>query len=264
MVTNPALYGSYADDILAGVTPTGTAPSTTYSLATFQYGNPVNRIRWGTTTVTITWTLGSSKTGGVLIIPMHNFTPGSTTVVTLTNGAGLSKTCTIPALEANGLPPTLAVDFSLSGSLSSNVWNLVIVSNSANVIMGGAVSIYPKKAFSSVTSTGSVTWQATEEETGFYKETINEYGTPFVQDYATAGKTVTYTAVTDAAGAILVKEWFRGNHGRARCGFFWADPSVTTEAYFGRWQNKISVTRVVPKKRAITITLDEWPKGQAI
>lgn len=260
--TSP-IYASWADNILLGAVITSTvAPSTGYALTTFASGNPSERVLFGVTTVTISFSI-SSKLGEILVIPMHNLTPGSTTVLTLTNAAGLSLAITIPALEGSGFPSTLIVDFSAQSNKTSNGWNLVIASNGVNVVLGGAIAIYPKKSFSGVTQNNSVLWQVTTRETWNMVETPNEYATPYIQDYGTISKQVEVTAVAAAAGELTIVNWFRASHGRALPGLLWPDPA-TVDAYYGRWQKTIERTPLTQNRKSIKIVFDEWPKGEVL
>lgn len=260
------IYASFEDNILIGSTVTADAsPLSTYSLDTLLSMNPAARVRFGTDTVTITFTLGAAALGEVLIIPMHNLTPGSGSVLTLTNGAGLSVAVTIPALEAaSGFPPTLAVDFSAEVNTTDDVWNLVIASNAANVILGGAVAIYPKKTFENLTIKDSVSWHFEAHDTWNMTETPNEYATPYVQDYGTLSKVIRFTAFVLKTMTATYKAWFLENHGRVRVGLFWPDPADASGAYLGRWQKTFDVMPYTPKSNSIDTVFDEWPKGEVL
>jgi hypothetical protein len=261
----PPLYGSWEDNILLNAVITSTvAPLSTYALTTLAAGNPAERVLFGNTTVTITFTLPSSVLGEVLVIPMHNLTPGSTGVLTLTNSAGLSVPVTIEALEGGGFPPTLIVDFSAESNKTDDVWNLVVAGNVANLIMGGAIAIYAKKTFATWAIKSGISWQFTERLTWNETETPNEYATPYVQDYGTQSKQVDAVAYVDNGDVQYVRNWFLANHGRSRTGMFWPDPTDDSAAYYGRWQKTLEVAPLTPTKKSIRITFDEWPKGEAV
>ena len=260
MAKIPAIYARYADNILLGVTPTGTAPSTSYSLATLASLNPAARVKWGVKTVTITFTISSAQ-GDILVLPMHNLDPGAS-VLTLTNGAGFSQAITIPALQANGLPPTVVVDLTLlAGTRTSTVWNLVIINNSVNVTLGGCIAIYgPKRSLTGIAASDNFALEYHERETANVLETANEYGTPYLQDYETVNRQVD-VVINGNASWSTIRDWFRSNHGRARPSLFWPDPNVV-DGYFGRWQPTFDVDHRLPSYHPITLTFDEWPKGK--
>lgn len=140
------LYGGGGDNVIDGSTVSGTAPSATFALSTLASGDPAQRVRWGSGSASITFTAPSPKTGGVLILPVSNADAGSG-VVTLSNAAGLSVAVPIPVHTRNGIPRTAALDFSDQGNLTSNAWTLAFSGNSANLIVGGGIGIYPRKAF---------------------------------------------------------------------------------------------------------------------
>ena len=129
------LYAQGDDNILAGSTVSGTAPSSTYSLATLLTMQPAARVRWGSPTVSVTFTLDAPARGDVFVLPVSNLeesidgaSPES--VAVLTNGAGLSVALTIPALQGNGLPGTVCVDLTDAEPnatiRTSAVWTLTI------------------------------------------------------------------------------------------------------------------------------------------
>lgn len=141
-----ALYGGGADNILDGATVTGSAPSLSYSLATLAKMDPAERVRWGSGSISFTYTLPVAKTGGVFILPISNADEGEG-VVTLSNGAGLSVAVPILPWTRNGIPRTAAIDFSDQSGLTSNTWTVTFSGNSANVICGGGMGIFPRYAF---------------------------------------------------------------------------------------------------------------------
>lgn len=259
------IYGLYTDNILLGAVITSTvAPSTGYGLVTLGTCNPAARVRFGVTSLTVTFTIASAL-GQVLVIPWHNFTPGSSTVLTLTNGAGFSHVIPIPALLANGMPGVIAVDLTaFAGTLTSTVWNLVIASNVANVQLGGAVAIYTKRTFASLTATNEFSFDFAETETQNIIETSNEYGTPYIQDYGTVNRSVQTSVAVKVAGRTAFLNFYRTNHGRGLPGLLWLDPSLTDSAYFGRWQKTITMRKITPTSWVITVIFDEWPRGMVM
>lgn len=258
------VFGGWGDDILQGSTPSGTAPSTSYSLATLLTGNPAARVRFGATTVSIVFTLTGSKEGAVIVLPMHNITPGSTTVAVLSNAAGLSVNLPVPVLGADGWPPTLAYDFSAQSNRTSNVWTLTITGNAANVILGGAIAIYPKKTFTGLTDNGSVEWQVQQSKTRNMTETPNEYATPYVQDYGTISRKLTFSVTGVSSGIDGVQDWYDSNLGRVRPSLFWMDPSDAKGALYGRFQKDFTRGYFTGNRERAQIEFDEWPKGQVL
>jgi hypothetical protein len=259
-----AVYQRATDNILAGITPTATvAPSTSYSLSTLASMNPAARVKWSVTTVTITFTITSAQ-GDIFVLPMHNLDPGSS-VLTLTNGAGFSHALTIPAVQANGFPPTLVVDLTaLSGTRTSTTWNLVIAGNSVNVQLGGCVAIYgPKRTFLDAVIGGYFAPEFHERETAYISEVVNEYGTAYVHDYEAVTRQIEILIRADSpTGLGLIRDWFRANHGRATGSLFWPDTSVV-DAYVGRWQTTFDVQHTTAYYKPIPIVFDELSKGKA-
>jgi len=258
------IYGGWLDNILLDATITGTAPSTSYALATLNNGNPGQRVRWGATTVTVTFTLGSSKLGEVITIPMHNITPGSTTVAVLTNAAGLSVNLPVPALQSDGFPPTLAYDFSASTNKTSNAWTLTITSNSANVILGGAIAIYPKKTFTGLSLNGTIRFEVKDGETRNKVEATNEYASIYVQDYGTVSGDKEIVAVGTNAAIVGFLSWYRTNYGGVRPGLLWVDPSDANGGLYGRWPDRYEQNAVTSKHKTVSILYRIWPKGEKI
>lgn len=263
-----SVYQRAGDNILYGGTWGGTAPSSGYAVSTLGFLNPAERVRYGSATVTPTCTIGGALQGDILCIPMHNLTPGSSAVLTLTNNNGFSHAIPVPALLSNGFPPTLVVDltgFASAGTRTATVWSFVIASNAANVVLGGAIAIYgPKRTFSE-TVTGSFSWQYTEKETGNMIETPNEYMTPYVQDYGTVSREIDILIVANSTGITSFRNWFRSNHGRVFPSLFWPDTSVV-DGYFGRWQKTLTISpmQTMSALRSMQVSYEEWPKGKVI
>lgn len=268
MAVTPAIFQRYDDDILRDAVWSGTSPSTSYSLATLGLKNPAARVRFGATSATVTATVLSAR-GDILVIPMHNLTPGSSAVLTITNGAGLSQAIPIPALQANSYPATLVVDLSLlvplAATRTSTVWNFVIAGNAANIILGGAILLYGgKTSFLGNAAGDNFQWAGyTERELHYASEVENEYGTRYIADRAAASRSVDVQIAANAAGLIEVRDWYRGCHGRGLPGFFWPDPTVA-DGYFGLWQREFSVGHVYANYHPVQVTFDELAKGQTI
>lgn len=268
MSVTSAIFQRYDDDILRDAAWSGTAPSTSYSLSTFGLKNPAARVRWGTTTVTVTATV-SSAIGDIFVLPMHNLTPGGTTVLKITNGNGFdSGFIVIPALQANGFPPTLVVDLTALASAAtrtSTTWNIVITGNAANVILGAAILIYGGKTSLLNNAAGhNFMWAGyTEREHHCTDEVRNQYGTRYIDDHATAYRTVDVQLAATAAGVSEARDWYRGCHGAGRPGLFWPDPTVP-DGYFGTWQPDFAVGHVYSNYHPIQVTFEELAKGQSI
>ncbi len=263
MAKIPAIFARYDDNILLGAAITSTvAPLTSYALTTLALLNPAARVRFGTGTVTITFTI-PSRLGDVFVLPMHNLDPGST--FQLTNGAGFSHAITVPPKLANGFPPTIVVDLTLlAGTRTSTVWNLVITGNSVNVILGGCVAIYgPKRSLLGVTATDNFEWGYKERETDLLSETTNEYGSDYTLDYGAVLRQIEVNLTPTDTGITTVRDCFRGSHGRALPSLFWPDPNVV-DASFGRWQKTFEATHAAPLTRPVVMVHDERSKGEVL
>lgn len=234
-----AIYQRYTDYILGSATVSGTAPLTSYSLSTLTGLNPATRVRFGSGTVTVTFTLGSGARGDLFALPMHNL---SGSVLTLTNGAGLSQAITLATLPADSLPRTTIVDLTIGtpngATRTSTTWNLVIAGNAANVILGGAVWIGTTNRTLSrnfaIEPIRALTYQS--------DEVINPYGVAYAVDYETVLRSIR----CEFAGASTqdrsdLEDWYRTSHGRVRPSIFWPDPSVN-DAILGRWPETFEET----------------------
>ncbi len=273
MVQAP-IFARFADNILVGAVITSSvAPVSTYSLTTLASMNPAARVIFGVPTVTVTFTLpGGSALGDLLCLPMHNLHAGSSpTVLTITNGAGFSAGVIIPALQADDFPPTLVVDLrAFAGTRTSNVWRLVITSNADNVVLGGAVAIYtPLRSFLGVSanSDGGVVGEFTEAETPNNLRQENEYKTPYIQEYGTVSRSVTWSLILEDRAALReIRDWFRANAGSARPSLFspYPDEPADFSPYFGTWQDTLTITTIDQAHTMIQNVFTEWPKGLVI
>lgn len=249
-----AIYARYDDNILAAAAWTGTAPSTSYALATFGYQRPDWRVKFGSGTVTITATVTSAR-GDVIAIPVHNL---GAAVLTLTNNNGLSVAIAAPTALKNGLPATLVVDFSGSasaGTRTATVWNLVIAGNPSNVTLGGLIAIYQKRTFGR-----DFMWSFHERETAGVVTQTNEYLTRFALDLESSVRAVDVVFNATAQDRLDHKDWFRAGHGSARPSLFWPDPTVA-DAYVGTWPDTFDVVRQVPNVNPVSLTFTELSKG---
>ena len=265
-----AILGRYSDNIVNGSTVSGTTPVSGYSLSTVLINLPSARVRFTSTSITVTFTLTSSQEGAVFILPMHNITPSTTGVATLTNSAGLSYALTTGALMKNGLPAPIVADFSASANRTSGVWNLVVAGNAANVQLGGAIGIYgPKRTFSGLQS-GDLNWQYTEDEETGVDIAENEYLTEYVQDYETSRRIVEFSGLGTVAQVQAFVDWFQANHGKALPSLFWPDPPYTghtgdsVRAYFGRWISGYQLSTITGLKRKASIKFRELSRGKPI
>lgn len=257
-----AIYQTYADNILNGITPTGTAPSTSYSLAWFTRQNPAERIAWGATSATITFTRGTVAQGDILCIPMHNL---SGSVLSVTNGNSFnSGTLTIPDQRGNGFPETLVVDMTglaSDATRTDEVWNIVISGNSRDIVLGGAIAIYGPKR----TLTQNIEWGYTEFEQQHVVSHENVYGKRLTYDLQSYSRRVEarFDVVSNAQRELL-RDWFQLDHGSARPSLLWLDTDDATTGYFGTWQDEQSIVHRFRGVNDMAVTFLELSKGVAL
>jgi hypothetical protein len=245
------IYAHYLDNHIWDATVTSSvAPLTSYSLDTLKSGQPAARVRWGTGTVTITFTFSGSKTANLLAIPVSNLA-GS--VLTLTNGAGLSQAITLPTLPADGIPLTAIATFTSS---SHAVWNLVISGNAANVILGGCIWL---GTYKELDRNFRYSFREIEDARGVGHE--NEYGTEYLVPYDTINRRFQCSFATSDTGAEQLRLWQRD--GRWRPCLFWPDPSVN-DAYIGRWETGLSLERHYPNYNPTSLVFRELGKGLGV
>lgn len=267
------IYAPASDNILSGVVPTSTvAPTTSYSLATLALLNPATRVRWAVDTLTLTWTLSGPALGDVLIIPVTNLDPGlgSPATVTVTNGSGLSVAIDVPTLPANRIPQTIAVDLALADTnaahRTSNVWHLVIVSNSVPVVLGGAVAIYGPKR----TLNPDLAFGFTPRKVHALIDTKNEYLTRYRQDYETVERGVDASVrVVGQTQYSMVEDFYDGCHGRGLPGLLWVQGVPGLGAFLGTWQSQFTARHVQDTMGAdiifdVQLSFDELSKGKPI
>lgn len=267
MAILPSIIQGWDQNILQGATITSTvAPSSTYILSELGLLLPSYRIIWGTGTVTITFTRGAGAAqGDILVIPASNLITGH---ATLTNGAGLSQALTFPSLLRNGFPPTMAIDLTVgtpnNATRTSNVWNLVISTNPANVVMGGAVAIYgPKTA---LTNRG-FEWGYSLRKKGPVVESENDYGTEYIQGTGTYKRFLDITAKGTNTDTAMLEGTFDANFGRALPGLIWLDPAGSlgnpaTDAMLGVLQGEFKRTHVWRQLHQLSLTIQELSKGE--
>lgn len=256
------ITAKFTDDIFRNATISGTAPSTSYSLTTLKSGNPQARVLWGVTTVTITWTLGSSLEGKVLVIPVCNIAAGSSIMV-LTNGAGLSLPVTVAAPQGNGVSRTLYFDFEAlasQGARTSNVWHLVITSNTANVIFGGAVACYGAKR-----TTLFRKEKLSYKKTQAVEITANEYLSEYRVNLTTNQKILTLTALaTTTAELQALEDWYDVDAGPEFPGLLKTNYSEF-DALYGRWQPTFEANQIGDSRSyEVPFEFTELPKGKPV
>lgn len=254
------LFSRPDDNILTGSTPSGTTPSTTYSLATVLDNVPLERVLFPTGTATITFTLGSSKRGDLLFIPVHNLDAGAT-VLTLTNGNGFSAAITVPAMPPHRIPAGIVADLRGLASASTRtdtVWHVVVTSNSVPVLFGGCIWIGQIRTFDR-----NFRWGA-RNDVGFNQNiTKNEYGTEYVVDYETIndGYTCSFADASDSDGATLLA-WTQATHGGVLASVFW--PDTAGEAFLGRTPAKFAQTYQYTNWREVPWVFPAITKGKPV
>lgn len=215
-----AIILAHSDNILASGTVGGATPQSGYTANDIISYHPERRVLYSSGTVTITVTI-SSATGAVAVLPVSNL---DASVCTLTNGAGLSVAFPIPTLPANRIPLTAILDFSAQANRTSTTWNLVIVGNSANVVLGGGFAIYSAKT--SIDRNYQFGWRDREQH--YFIDHANEFGVRLRYDLRTQTRGADYRIPATEAGTTSLRTWYRANHSNP--GTFWPDPSVN-DAY---------------------------------
>lgn len=250
------LYGGGADNILDGATVSGSAPSATYSLATLAKMDPAERVRWGSGSISFTFTLPTSKTGGVFILPVSNADAG-TGVVTLSNGAGLSVAVPIPTWTRNGIPRTAALDFSDQGNLTSSTWTVAFSGNTANVVVGGGMGIFPRYAFP------GLRWNFSYQHQQAALDESNAYLHRRRFAYRTSERRLSCEVWMDAADLAELDDVFAGGAG-VKPGFVW--PQLDgIDAFFGTFPD-FNAKRVgdVVDRFEVGFVMSELSKGKPV
>ncbi len=258
-----SIFQSEAQNILTdGVITSTVAPITAggYSLALLSALRPDWNVKWNTNTVTITWTLANPTRGDVFVLPKSNLVTGA---ATLTNGSGLSQAITIPAVQANGISKTTAIDLTLgtpvAATRTSNVWHLVIVANTSNVTLGAAVAIYnPRTLFVATGFRMGVVY-------GKKTATLNSANWQLAR-YKLSGQSLersfTLTALVSDVDAASLEAFFDGCFGDAYPGTIWLDPDNSPDAYMGYWpESGYARTRIEPDVNEIKFVFTEMSKG---
>lgn len=265
----PAIYALPLDNILHGAVVTSSVPPLdTYNDDVLGSFDPAARVRWGVTSVNVVFTRSTPAEGQLLVLPMHNLAPGSTTVLTITNNNGFSHAITIPAKFIDGRCPVLTIDltpFANAATRTASVWTLVIASNTNAVTLGGFVAIYGTiRTFSDVAG-GNYQMEFTDREQANSSEAKNEYGTLYVQDYDSFLRQIEVTIIASPTVIEEFRDWFRASRGRVNLSFFWPEPETMSGALVGRWQAGIEIKPAADgTHRTMTIVFDEAARGETL
>lgn len=259
-----AIVQAYDENILLGITPTGTAPSTSYTLTTFLTLNPATRILYSATSITLTWTRGVAAEGAILVIPCSNL---EGTVAVLTTNTGLNVSAPAPVMTRNRIPKTLVLDFSsaLLAQRTATTWTLTITGNVANVVFGGVIAIYGPKGQLQDTNFmfGSI-----EKKTAAVLETKNTYLTRYRQVLRTQERVITILRIMSQVEEAKFSGWYDANFGMGYPSLLWPYPAEN-DAYFGTWP--VTYERSVWESNPlqgrlyqVTLEFSELSKGQPV
>jgi len=258
-MTGETVYARGGDNILEDGVVTGTAPLTSYSLATLITRQPAARVRYGATTVTVVVTLSTPALGDIVAIPVSNADAGSGVLV-VSNGSGLSVAITIPAVQANGIPNTAIKDLKTAvpnaATRTSNVWTFTFTGNSVNLILGGGLAIFGPKR----TLDPDMGWGYEYRERHASSNTANEYLTRYTVNYQTTERSVIASIRTDDLAGVLA--WFQANAGGAAPGLLW--PQIAGfDAYYGTWDTDFAAKNVAEGTEFydVALTFREFSKG---
>lgn len=258
-----SIFQSEAQNILTDATITSSvAPLTSggYALSLLNALRPDWNVKWSVATVTITWTLASPARGDIFVLPKSNLTTGH---ATLTNGAGLSQALTIPALQANGLSKTTAVDLTIGTpnptTRTSDAWHLVISSNPVNVTLGCALALYnPRTLFIA----GGFLMGVTYTKKAGTQSTSNWNLSRYKLSSRAIERGLILSVLSSDADAAQLENFFDGCAGDAYPGTLWLNPDTDPDAYFGYWpEGGFSRTRKEPDVNDVKLTFMELSKG---
>jgi hypothetical protein len=253
-----AIYNHAADNhFVDAVSLTSTqAPMTGYSLTTLQAMNPAARVRFSHKTLEIEAIFASSVTASLLAIPVSNLDAGSA-ILRLQNAAGLDIAVPIPTMPDTGIPKTAILDFSAQSNRTSYAWQLQITSNTANVVLGGAVWLG-----ASIRSLNrNFMWGYEEREERHGLDQTNDYGTRYLVNHRTNTRMVECDFNARDAGMEQLRLWHQD--GRREPSVFWIDPSVN-DAYLGVWDGDFSVSHAYVNSRRIRLPFVELAKGKPV
>lgn len=264
-MADETIYARGGDNILDGITPTGTAPSTTYSLATLALMQPAARVRFGATSISLVFATPGAEQGDVLVIPVHNLDEGGgspASVLQVTNSSGLSLNVPIPANQANGLPSTIVLDMTEgepdAAKRRPTSWTLTVTGNSVNVTLGGAIAIFgPKRVLDP-----DIGWGYSLQEQAGQAQTINAHLTRYIVNHRTAERSIVASIrTTDLVG---VRNWFQENGAGTMPGLLWAQ-LTGIDAFLGIWDAKFQATNVPGTEYYdISLTFTELSKGKPV
>lgn len=226
------------------------APLTSYDLDALKSTNPAERVRWGATSVTVTFTLPTAKAATVFALPASNLQGA---VLTLTNGAGLSEAVAIPTMPGNQIPLTAVLVFAES---TSATWNLVISGNASNVTLGGGIWIGASEELDRNFRYG---WREVEKQPG--PEVMNDFGVEYVPYLGGQLREFACTFIPRDAELPQITRWFKD--GRRRPMLWWPNPSVN-DAYVGRWISDYVAERAHPKQNPVQAQFRELSKGKPV
>jgi hypothetical protein len=268
----PAILQSFEQNILQGATITSSvAPMASYDVETLGFLRPDWLVRFNTNTVNIRWTLasgspGTPEQGDILIIPNSNIATGAATWV---SSGGLSQALTFPALLPNGIPPSMVRDLTVDDPYDSDRqghwWELQIVNNPVDVILGGAVALYSPKRY---LVDRDFKWDYTIRETGGVIEVgPNDFMTRYIQDTLTYERELELIAGATTEDADRLQAWFQGNRGRGQPGLLWFDSDIEDgflgilQRTFERVVNMRNETDPLASLETIRIVFTELSKG---
>ena len=249
-LTNGRYAHSLENAIWAATITASVAPLASYSLDALKSRLAVSRCRFGSGTVTITFTLPAPVTANCFAIPASNLQGA---VATVTNGAGLSAAFDAITLPPTRIPITPIVWFEDS---TSDTWQLVISGNPDPVTLGGALWLSPTHTLE---KNFRYSWHEIHERFGTVA--ANEYGAEYLVDYGTQARSVRCDFSVNEAGADQLKAWHQD--GRFQPSLFWPNPLVP-DAYVGRWATDLDLERAHPRWMPISLTFRELAKGLAV
>ncbi len=258
-------FQRYEDNILIGSTPVSTpSPSTTYAEATLLTHRPSARVLWGSGTVAIVFTLTGSMRGDTLVIPVWNVDAGSAVAV-LTNAAGLSKTITVPTMRPSGIPLPTVLDLVVAEpnatTRTSATWTLTVTSNSAHLIMGGAIAIYgPQRSLTS----NDFTWEYSGSQQGYAASSENDYGTDYIATRRTLGRRYRCDGTFTDADRDLLDGWADANFIQGLPGFLWLNPDDRNVPVFGRLDGPLETRALNSNITAVGFNFREIGKGKPV
>lgn len=263
-MSTTVIVGWASEDRLADAVFTAdTAPIASYSLSTFGYRNPAERIRWDVTDLALTATVGAAVRGDVLVIPACNLDEGDelTTVLRLTNGAGLDVPVPVPARRVNGQARTIVLDLTelaSAGTRTSTVWTLEVVGNSVDIIFGGFIGLFAKRTIA------AMQWGITAGKTQHASQVVNDHGGRYRVNLRTTTRTLAYALAVEATELPEAEDWHDANEGLVEPGLLWVqrdelDAIVGTldEAFLARQRDGMDVYD-------ITGTFTELSKGKPV